>query len=127
MPRKNNMSGYSIVSTSLAADFDTFSNPTNVDFLDNVSLLLKWDIAGLPIGEIQIFVSNFKQQSNPAAAPTQESDYAKLDFGAPILIGSSETSHIITLNQFPFSWIALKYIRTSGTGSITAKLTAKEI
>ena len=125
MGRKNNLKSYLILEdVSLGASFDTFDNPTNIDFLDNAGLQLFWDTGGTPLGVFEVWVSNDPGNTNPQAnVPVV--NWTKLDFGNTIAINSSDTSHIINMNQLPFSWIAVKYTRTSGTGTISGLLTVK--
>lgn len=125
MARKNTLAHFPILDVqSLGASFDTFSTPTNIDFLDNAGLQLTWTTAGTPIGVFEIYVSNDPGNTNPQAnVPIV--NWTQLDFGNTIAINSSETSHIINMNQLSFSWMAVKYVRSSGTGTIDGLLTVK--
>ena len=121
---KKVISGFPVLSAkSLATSFDTYSSPTNIDFLDNVGLLMSWSNALSPVGIFEIWVSNKDKGEQPSVA----SDYVALNFGSNIAIDGTNTSHVITLNQLPFSWIAFKYTATSGSGSLDVKLSSKEI
>lgn len=125
MARKNTLAHYPILDgVSLGASFDTFSSPTNIDFLDNAGLQLSWDTGGTPLGVIEVFVSNDPGNTNPQSE-VPIINWTQLDFGNTIAISSAETSHIINMNQLSFSWLAVRYVRASGTGTINGLLTVK--
>ena len=123
MSRKSWLNYPILVAADLSADFDTFQDPTNIDFLDNASIQLEWSGA-LPVGTFEIYVSNDKADPSAGRYPT---NWTMLNFGSTIIINSSQTSHIINMNQLSFSWLAVKYNFTSGTGTMDANLTGKAV
>lgn len=123
---KNALRGVAIMNAhTAAATFDTFATPTNVDFLDNVSIQVSW--TGTPVGVLEVYASN-DQSAYPLGSATPVT-WSVLSFGTGVVIAidGTQTELIINLNQFDYSWVALKYTRTSGTGTITAKVTAKAV
>jgi hypothetical protein len=104
---------------SLASTVSNFANPTNVNLMDNIGLILKW--SGAPVGTFEVYASNSK------TTPQVIGDYTKLDFGLTVTISTSESSHSISLNQIPYTWIALRYVATSGSGNMTVILNNKQV
>jgi hypothetical protein len=121
--RKNELSSYPIFSAqSAATNFDNFSKPTNVTWLDNAGITVQW--TGSPVGTLEVYVSN----DNAGPFPNYPvANWQKLDFGAPIVIDGTNTNLLINMNQLPFNWLAMKYVSTSGTGTLSAQLTSKEV
>ena len=114
---------YQIVPTqSGATSFDTKSNPTCIDYQDNVSLQVYW--TGSLVGVLKVFVSN--DNINPKLGQTV-TNWSELDFGSTLTIDGTHTDMLININQNPFSFIAIGYVATSGTGNITAQLTSRMI
>ena len=105
-------------------DVDASGNQTSpivyVPFLDNVGIIVAWSGSSLD-GELSVEVSN--QQENP-----QESmQWAKLDFGGPILIVGDSGDHLINCNNVPFNALRLQYAANSGTGTLSAILQVKMV
>lgn len=120
--RKNVLSSYEIFTDETAANFDNKLNPTEVSFLDNAGITIEW--TGTPVGLISVFVSNDE------ASPKQDRpvvNWIELDFGSPVVIDGTNTNLLINMNQLPFRWLALGYVHTSGTGTLSAQLTAKMV
>lgn len=101
-----------LIGNALTANVDNFNDPTEVQLMDNIGIILNW--TGTPVGEFEIYVSNKEQKPSVAA------DYVKLDFGATIAINNAQSSHLIYINQIPYKWIAIKYVFTSGNGTLEA-------
>lgn len=122
MSRKNNLK-HTIINQSGAISFDTKLVPTNIDYLDNASIIFTY--SGNLVGTLTIFVSNDKAEENSTRLPI---NWSTLDMGSAIS-GIDGTGTPVTLNFtfLPFSWIAVGYTATSGTGTITAKLTSKMV
>lgn len=115
MGHKNLLNGAIIFNGQDASvSFDSKSNPINTSLFDATGIQVSW--TGNPVGILKVFVSNDQ---------TKPSKWSLLDFGAPIPVDATNSDLIIEINS-RFSWIALDYTATSGTGTLTAKLTAKE-
>lgn len=114
---------YTIIPTqSGASGFNTKANPTNLDYQDNISIQIFW--TGSLVGQLKVFVSNDSVNVKLGQTVT---NWSLLEFGTSILIDGTQSDIIININQNPFSWIALQWIPTSGTGNITAQLTSKQV
>ena len=122
MARKDILKYQIIPTQSGASSFDTKSNPTNLDWLDNVSLQVYW--TGTLVGELKVYVSN--DSVNPKLGQTV-TNWSLLEFGAPVLIDGSQSDLIININQNSFSFIALAWAPASGTGNITAQMTCRQV
>jgi hypothetical protein len=114
---------YNIIPTqSGAATFDTKSNPTCVDYLDNCSLQIMW--TGSLVGEIRIWVSNDKVTPSLGQTVTNWSRY---EASTTMSVSGSYTDMLINIAVIDFSFIAIEYVATSGTGNITANITGRMI
>lgn len=106
---------------TLVADVDNFTDPTEVNFMDNIGIILAW--SGAPVGQFEIYVSNSAKTKEQLSA----NDFVKLDFGATIEIDATETNHLVSINQIPFKWIAVKYVFSSGSGALTVFMNNKMV
>ncbi len=100
---------------------------TNLLNQDNIAYHVKWTGTS-PDGEIFIEVTNDEpiQGSMPPNFPAT-TVWTQLDFGAQILITGNTGSHLININQFPGAWVRPRYVRSSGSGALNAKITAKRM
>lgn len=59
-------------------------------------------------------------------AAIDQADPIPLEFpeGAVVASGSAD-EHIITLTEFPYPWVRIKYTPTSGSGSLNYKINVK--
>ncbi len=130
--RKNTLLKYkNIPATSMASTVT--SVVTSVQFLDNIGL--QFNFTGVPVGNFQVQVS---------------ADYAQDDYGnvtnsgtwSPIIVSYYDGAAIVTgisipttqgspvyvdVNQTSAPYIRAQYIPTSGTGTLTGILTAKQL
>lgn len=112
--RKNVVRGFKMFdAVSLAAT--ATSAEVNVINLDKASIYIDW--AGTaPVGTLVVEAKN-----------AENGTWFELDFGTPIAISGASGDHILIFNELPHNTIRLTYNRTSGTGSITAVLVAKQV
>jgi len=122
MARKNISLYTPVLNVDASISFDTFNSPSNIAYLDNVSMVLSW--TGSPVGVFKVFVSNDDVERTSSRTPTQ---WVELDFGGVINVNASHTEHLITLTSAPFAWIAFSYVATSGSGEITVKYASKQV
>lgn len=121
MSRKNNLKYTIVDAVDGSVNFDTFNTPTNIDYLDNAGLLVSY--TGNLVGTLAVFVSNDKAEENTTRLPVE---WVELDFGVAVDgIDGTGTALQFNLNQLPYSWLAVSYTATSGTGDMTIKLTSK--
>jgi len=114
------MSRKNVLISKLIEDFsDLSANATsqtiNVQNLDNCSIHL--DFSGTPTGTIVV------QARNGA----QDAWYDLALGGGAITLAGAAGSHQILLQILPFTDIQLVYTRTSGTGAMEARITAKTV
>lgn len=113
-----------VTNQSGATAFDTFGGPSSankpagIHGTDNGGILIYW--TGDLIGELKVYVSN-----DVLINTLVPINWSKLEFGTPIILDSTNSDMVINMNQMPFSWLAITYTPTSGTGNITAKLVQK--
>jgi len=93
------------------------SDFTNTKNLDKASIYISW-AGATPVGVITIEATNDDPKSTLAI-------WRVLDFGSPINIAGNTGDHDIIFNELPFQGIRIQVAFTSGTGNITANLTAK--
>ncbi len=120
MPRKNAIQAYPIINAvSMGATIT--ASPTNVEFLDNIGLQIVWTSANA-VGTITVEGSNNYVPNRAAGS------WFALSF-SPVLTqpASNNGDYGVSINQFPWSWLRVVYTRSSGTGTMTVTLSAKEI
>lgn len=115
--RKNTIKSFKIVdSVSMGGDIE--SDPVNIEFLDNIAIQLNF--TGTGVGTFAVEVS-LDHETNTAGT------FVAIDLSpAPAAVGSAD-SIFLDLNQLGARWIRVTYTSTSGTGTLNAFLTAKEI
>jgi hypothetical protein len=74
-----------------------------------------------PVGEL------FFDASNDYAPSSGLGTWQALDFGSQIIISGNTGSHTIAINQLPYRFVRARYVKTSGTGTLIANLSAKQI
>jgi hypothetical protein len=107
-------------STSLDMSANITTEPTNVQYSDNVGLFFTWT-GSSPIGTVYVDVSNDK-----VSGDNEPTNWATLDFGSTVGITGNADTGLININQVPFSWLRVRYTRTSGSGTLTINLTTKQ-
>lgn len=115
MGRKNTLNNYAMFGAGAnMATASTTSSSTNVQYTDNIGIVLAWT-GSTPIGTITVQGSN------------DNTNWATLDFGSAISITGDSGTDLLNINQFPCSYIRIVYTKSSGTGTITASMTTKQI
>lgn len=101
----------------MVEDGDMSSNITSevvdIKYMDNIGIHAVF--TGTPDGEIFIDVSN-----------DDGSNWTTLSFDSDILV-SAAGDHNINVNQCPFQKIRLRYVASSGSGTLNATLMAKRL
>lgn len=122
MGRKNTHRYTIFQAQNASASFDNKNNATDVQFLDNMGIQVIW--TGSPVGVLKVLTSN------DVASPSDGIpvvNWSELDFGTSIAIDNTNSDILININQLPFKWLAVEYVRTSGTGAITIQFTSKMV
>ena len=107
-----------IVSGDMSADIT--GTPTNIMFMDNVSIELQF--TGTPTGTFYVDVSNtYDPISNPT--PT----WITLPLSpTPVATGVAGVVGI-DYNQSGFEWVRVRYTRTSGSGTLDGYIAVKAV
>jgi hypothetical protein len=100
---------YVFQTTSLAASFT--SEATSIKRFDRC--LLQIVCAGTPAGTLTVQGS------------ADNITFVELPLSLTVLAGSAQ-NYFVDIQQTAIAWLRLKYVRTSGTGTIAATITAKE-
>ena len=91
------------------------SDATNVENLDKASIHIIWSGTS-PVGEIKVQARNGEKNS-----------WFDVDFGDTIDITGNSGDHVIIMNSMPFTHLRLTYTSTSGTGTLTGTIVAKQV
>ena len=121
MARKNIVQAFPLM-TDEDMSGDITSAETSVKNLDKATVRITWDIGSSPVGVVT--VQALQEKDN---IPVSDSDWFDVDFDATITIDNTETEHQILFETLPFDKIRLRYTRTSGSGTMNAKISAKQV
>lgn len=114
MARKNIVPSFKMLDGANASGNLT-SEVVNVQNMDKASIHVEW--AGTsPVGTITIEARNGSQDP-----------WYELSFGSAISVTGNSGNHQIVLNELPFTDIRLQYTAGSGTGSMDATITLKQV
>jgi hypothetical protein len=116
--RKNVVAWAALDAVSMATD--QTSAVTDALNTDNIGLIVSWT-GTAPVGELFIDVTNDTDLVDAAAWT-----WVPLTFSSNITITGNTGDHDISLNFLPFAKLRVRYARTSGTGTLTVKLTKKQ-
>lgn len=98
------------------------SSPTNIQFLDNIAYQAVWSAGSTPVGVLSVEVSiDYDPQQNNAG------NWDTLVLPVTAAVSGNSGTLSIALQQLSHPWVRLKYTRTSGSGTMNAFLSAKEI
>lgn len=120
---KNVLSPHQIV-TSGDMSGNITSDPTNIQFLDNVSMQLNF--TGTPTGTFTVQGSLDYQQTSPFAKAAI-GNWIDLTLSPSPAATGSASQILLDLNQLSFPWIRVKYTRSSGSGTLNAYISAKAV
>lgn len=96
------------------------SLPTAIQFLDNVYYQIIWSGTS-PVGVMEVQVSN----SYDERLGTGSWDTVVLPVSPSVAANTGSIS--IDLNQLGAPWVRILYTRTSGVGTMSAYISAKEV
>ena len=102
-----------IVGGNMAANIT--SKPTNILLMDNVAISLQFPVNTAATGQFFIDVS------------TDGSSFIPLDILPLMIIPDTDNAIQIEITQLAASFIRIRYVATSGTGTLTAYVQAKEL
>jgi hypothetical protein len=114
LSRKNVISLNLLSGLSASMSSNITSREVDVSQLDKAIIHCSW-VAG-PVGEFQV----------EAQADTNDSWFV-LDTSSAWSVSGSDSEAEIILNELPFKKIRLKWVRTSGSGTLSAYLSSKSV
>lgn len=131
--RKNNLKQFQTITNGDMSQASITSSTTDIQFLDNIGIQLNW--TGAPVGNFQVQVSadhNQDLSGNVSSSgnwiPVIVSYWTGSAVATGVSIPTSVGSPIyLDLNQLSSPYIRIVYARTSGSGTLNAFITAKEI
>lgn len=115
MARKNVVKAYSMIEAGDLSGSIT-SAVTNVINMDKASIHLSWT-GSSPVGVFTVQVRNGEN----------DSWYNLTMGGGAINISGNSGDHQLMFNELPFTDIRLVYAATSGTGTVDAIITMKQV
>lgn len=116
MARKNIIPSYDMltdISPSMASTIT--SNVVNVQNMDKASIHVAWSGTS-PVGTITVQSRNGVDDS-----------WNDVSFGSAISVSGNSGDHQIIFNELPWTDIRFIYSASSGTGTLIASLTAKQV
>lgn len=133
--RKNNLLNYNTITAGDMSQASLTSTVTNIQFLDDIGCQFSW--TGSPVGTIAIQVSaDYAQDGMSPPNVTNAGHWIPLTFtywnGSAFVTDTSIPTSVgspvyIDLAFLSAPWIRAVYTKTSGSGTLTASITAKEI
>lgn|SRR5574343_709044 len=120
---KNALAPHQII-TSGDMSGDVTSDPTNIQFLDNISIQLNF--TGTPTGTFSVQGSLDYQQTSPFAKAAT-GNWIDLTLSPSPAASGSASQILLDLNQLSFPWIRVKYTRSSGSGTLNAFISGKAV
>lgn len=136
--RKNTLRKFNTIAAGDMSQATLTSAVTDIQFLDDVGVQFTW--TGSPVGEFSVEVSADYEQDGTVSPPVIKNagNWAPLTFTYWDVGGSA----FVTAQAIPTSvgspiyldmallsspWIRCKYTKVSGTGTLVATITAKEV
>ena len=121
MSRKNFIKSFILLDNADLTASHT-SVETNVVMVDKAGFYITWSNAAA-VGEIVV-----EARITDPNLPLKAGDWFSLDFGSAIAINAAANQSIqIILNELQFTDMRIRYIPTSGTGTINARLSTKSV
>ena len=113
MARKSVLKTFDMVADGNDMSENITSSIVNVENLDKASIHVSW-AGSSPVGPITIEARNGADDT-----------WYTLDFGAAISVSGNSGDHQIQFTELFFTDIRLQYADGGGTGTMTARITAK--
>lgn len=119
MARKNVLLSFPILN-AVDISQSQVSDPTGVGYTDNIGMLIDW-AGSSPAGTITVEVCDDDTKGKPSGV------WHTLTLSGTPAVSGNIGQHEISINQLPYSWVRVRYTRTSGSGSLTVKISTKQI
>jgi hypothetical protein len=123
MPKNALLKERIITSGDMSQSFIT-SSITGIQYLDNIGIQLNW--TGTPIGSFSFQVSIDHAQDNRGNV-TVVGNWVTLAVSPTIAAAGTSDQAYVDINQTGATFIRVLYTKTSGTGTLNAFLSAKEV
>ena len=124
MARKDTVVSQVVTNQSMAASFT--SPVTVVRNLDNCSYQINFTTSDA-VGSFVVEGSNDYKNNVPGDQILNAGNWIALDLGGTPVAASANDQILIDMNQLPFNAIRFRYVRTSGTGTLNAFISCKQI
>lgn len=121
---KNILVPFQIVTSGSMAGNLT-SAVTDITKIDNVGIQLIF--TGTPTGEFFVDGSLNYSPANNGAKLANAGDWVAIDLPSSALAAGSASSILLDLNQLSFPNIRVRYVRSSGTGTLNAYISGKGV
>lgn len=116
MGRRQNVPAYKVFDTvDISINQTQIAPYTTIDAVDKIGIELDWNGTS-PVGAFFVDVAYYYPKT------ATYSTFVPLDFGASIAISGNTGQHLLVIQDPPFDRIRLRYVKTSGTGTLTATL-----
>lgn len=123
--KKNALTPYKIFD-GIVMSANRESIPTNINWLDNVGIVLSF--TGTPQGHFEVQVSNDYQPAQmPNSVPVNAGTWITVPLDNIPVAGGVDDTVAIDLNQLPFQWVKVVYVRSSGTGTLNGQIVSKSV
>jgi len=100
---------------------DITSDSTSVRFLDQVLIRLKWTNGTSPVGDFFIDIAHYDDNSQTF------DDWVPLTLASTPAASGASGFHQIHLGQVTFDAMRVRYVRTSGSGTLEVSIFAKDL
>lgn len=123
--RKVIYSAAAVVPNSQSGDLSGSLTGNAIDCtgLDNLAIQLVISGGAAPTGT---FVVQMTSDANPDGSVAAAANWTDLVFDTTPTITTTPDDLLLNIKQWPGKFIRLNYTRTSGTGTLTATMTAKQ-
>jgi len=99
---------------------------TDIRYLDNVAIQMIW--TGTPTGTFAVDSSlDYVPPPLPGGTPLNPGTWSPLTISPAPAASGSASSWILDMNQLSFQSVRLRYIFTSGTGTLNAYICGKSV
>lgn len=124
MPRKNQLTKFQNITNGDMSTASITSPATAIHFMDDIGV--QFNFTGAPVGtfEVQVSIDYMQDQEGNIQDPGH---WIPITLNpSPIAAGVAGQIYI-DLNMLSSPWIRVVYTRTSGTGTLNAFITGKEV
>ncbi len=122
--RKNTLTPYQIFN-AVTMGASATSPVIVIAYMDNIGIQLQW--TGTPVGTFSFEVSLDYAASQPGGAVSNSGTWIPLNVSPAITAAGVDDQAYVDINQSGATAIRIKYTRTSGTGSLTGYVAAKQV